>query len=385
MTRRLALIVNPIAGLGGAVGLSGTDGDHVQRARALGAVGVAQERAVSALRALHGLDLHVETCSAAMGAEAAARAGLRAQVIVDVAVEATTAADTQRAAATLCARNPDLLLIVGGDGTARDVLESVGRDVPVLGVPAGVKMHSAVFAATPRTAGEVARAFLTSADPAAMLRDAEVMDREPAAAGASAPSPRLYGFLRVPKISFFVPHAKAASVLGDERALDGAVQRINRLVQDAAISLLGPGMTLQRVKDAAGCSASPLGVAAVREGRCIAQDINEHQILDLIAGQPARLIVGVVGGQGFLFGRGNQQFSPRVIQAVGTANIVVIASAEKLLALESGTLLVDTGDEALDETLAGFVQVVVSANRTLVFPVKNAASEVRCLAQAADR
>ena len=380
MTRRLALIVNPIAGLGGAVGLSGTDGDRALRARALGATQLAPERALTALRALQGMDLCIETCSGAMGAEVAARAGLSCNVVVDVATVDTTAADTRRAAAILRDRNPDLLLMVGGDGTARDVLESVGRDVPVLGIPAGVKMHSAVFAATPRTAGEVARAFLTNADPAALLQDAEVMDRE--SAGDSPPSPRLYGFLRVPKISFFVPHAKAASVLGDERALDGAVQRIDRLVQDATISLLGPGTTLQRIKDSAGCRGSPLGVAAVREGRCIAHEINEQQILDLIAGQPVRLIVGVVGGQGFLFGRGNQQFSARVIRAVGAANIVIVASAEKLLALEAGALLVDTGDEALDQELAGFVQVIVSGNRTLVFPVRNVASELRRLAEA---
>jgi predicted polyphosphate/ATP-dependent NAD kinase len=380
MTRRLALIVNPIAGLGGAVGLSGSDGDRALRARALGATQIAPERALSALRALQGIDLRIETCSGAMGAEVAARAGLSCNVVVDVAAEATTAADTRRAAAILRDRKPDLLLMVGGDGTARDVLESVGRDVPVLGIPAGVKMHSAVFAATPRTGGEVARAFLTSADPAALLQDAEVMDRESTATGNSPPSPRLYGFLRVPKISFFVPHAKAASVLGDERALDGAVQRINRLVQDATISVLGPGTTLQRIKESAGCGGSPLSVAAVRDGRCIADEINEQQILELIAGQPARLIVGVVGGQGFLFGRGNQQFSAQVIRAVGAANIVIVASAEKLLALESGALLVDTGDEALDEALAGFVQVIVSANRTMVFPVKNVASELRRLA-----
>lgn len=385
MTRRLALIVNPIAGLGGPVGLAGTDDDRAQRALALGATGAAEERALAALRALQGVDVRVETCSGAMGAVVAERAGLRCDVVVDVGTEPTTAADTRRAAATLRDRRADLLLMVGGDGTARDVLETVGRDVPVLGVPAGVKMHSAVFGATPRTAGEVARAFLTSADPAALLQDAEVMDREPATAGKAPPSPRLYGFLRVPKISFFVPHAKSASVLGDERALDGAVQRIARLVQDTRISLLGPGMTLERVKHAVGCGGSPLAVAAVHEGRCVARDINEQQILDLIAGKAARLIVGVVGGQGFLFGRGNQQFSPRVLRAVGAANIVIVAAAEKLLALESGTLLVDTGEEALDEELAGFVSIVVSAHRTLVFPVKNAGGEVRRFAQDAGR
>jgi predicted polyphosphate/ATP-dependent NAD kinase len=377
MTRRLALIVNPIAGMGGAVGLAGTDGERAERARELGATGSACERALSALRALQGMDVIVETCSGPMGAEIAGRAGLRYEVVVDIDRQSTTAADTRRAAATLRDRRVDLLLVAGGDGTARDVLDAVGRDVPVLGIPAGVKMHSAIFAATARTAGEVARAFLTSAAPDALLRDAEVMDRETIGAGETPASPKLYGFLRVPKISFFVPHAKASSILADERALEGAVQRLVRLTQDEHISLLGPGMTLERVKKAAGCAGSPLAVAAVSSGRCVGQDLNETQILHTIAGKPARLLVGVVGGQGFLFGRGNQQLSARVIRAVGTQNIVVVAAAEKLLALESGALLVDTGDEKLDEELAGFISVIVSAQRTMMFPVKNAGSEMQ--------
>jgi predicted polyphosphate/ATP-dependent NAD kinase len=377
MTRRLALIVNPIAGMGGAVGLAGTDGERVQRARELGAIGGACERALSALRALQGIDVIVETCSGPMGAEIAGRAGLRHEVVVDIDHRSTTAADTRRAAAMVRDRRVDLLLVAGGDGTARDVLEAVGRDIPVLGIPAGVKMHSAIFAATARTAGEVARAFLTSAAPEALLRDAEVMDRETEGTGEMPASPKLYGFLRVPKISFFVPHAKASSILADERALEGAVQRLVRLTQDEHISVLGPGMTLERVKQAAGCAGSPLAVAAVSSGRCVGQDLNETQILRAIAGKPARLIVGVVGGQGFLFGRGNQQLSPRVIRAVGTQNIVVVAAAEKLLALESRALLVDTGDEALDEELAGFIAVIVSAQRTMMFPVKNAGNELQ--------
>ena len=377
MTRRLALIVNPIAGMGGAVGLAGTDGERAEQARALGAIGGAGERAVTALRALQGIDVSVETCSGPMGAEIAERAGLHYEVVVPVERQSTTAADTRLAAATLRDRRVDLLLVAGGDGTARDVLEVVGRDLPVLGIPAGVKMHSAIFAATARTAGEVARAFLTSAAPEALLRDAEVMDREIVGAGEMPASPKLYGFLRVPKISFFVPHAKASSILADERALEGAAQRLVRLTQDEHISVLGPGMTLERVKQAAGCSGSPLAVAAVSGGRCVGRDLNETQILGAIADQPARLIVGVVGGQGFLFGRGNQQLSPRVIRAVGLQNIVVVAAAEKLLALESGALLVDTGDETLDDELAGFIPVIVSANRTMMFPVRNAAREMQ--------
>jgi predicted polyphosphate/ATP-dependent NAD kinase len=377
MTRRLALIVNPIAGMGGAVGLAGTDGERAQRARELGAIGSSGERALSALRALHGIDVVIETCSGPMGAAIAERAGLQYEVVVEIDHGSTTSADTRRAAATARDRRVDLLLVAGGDGTARDVLEAVGRDMPVLGIPAGVKMHSAIFAATARTAGEVARAFLTSAAPEALLRDAEVMDRETDGTSETPPSPKLYGFLRVPKISFLVPHAKASSILADERALEGAVQRLVRLTQDEHISVLGPGMTLERLKKAAGCAGSPLAVAAVSGGRCVGQDLNEAQVLDAIAGKPARLIVGIVGGQGFLFGRGNQQLSPRVIRAVGTQNIVVVAAAEKLLALESAALLVDTGDETLDDELAGFVSVIVGAQRTMMFPVKNAAREMQ--------
>ena len=377
MTRRLALIVNPIAGMGGAVGLAGTDGERAERARELGATAGAGERALSALRALQGIDVVIDTCSGPMGAEIAERAGLHCEVVVEIDRQSTTAADTRRAAATARDRRVDLLLVAGGDGTARDVLEVVGRAVPVLGIPAGVKMHSAIFAATARTAGEVARAFLTSAAPEALLRDAEVMDRETDGTGETPPSPKLYGFLRVPKVSFLVPHAKASSILADERALEGAVQRLVRLTQDEHISVLGPGMTIERVKKAAGCAGSPLAVAAVSGGRCVGQELNETQVLDAIAGKPARLIVGVVGGQGFLFGRGNQQLSPRVIRAVGTQNIVVVAAVEKLLALESGALLVDTGDEALDDELAGFMSVIVSAQRTMMFPVKNAGSEMQ--------
>jgi predicted polyphosphate/ATP-dependent NAD kinase len=376
MGHRLGLIVNPIAGMGGAVGLAGTDGERAAAARTLGAKSLAGDRALSALRALQGLDVIVEACAGEMGDAVVERAGLRGEVVLEVDRDSTTSADTRRAAEILRDRRVDLLLVAGGDGTARDVLEAVGRDVPVLGIPAGVKMHSAIFAATARTAGEVARAFLTSPASESLLQDAEVMDRE-FEAGQAPLSPRLYGFLRVPKISFFVPHAKAASILSDERALAGAVRRVANLVQDERISLLGPGMTIDRLKQLVGCSGSPLAVSAARRGRCVAENLTESQILALIANEPARLIVGVVGGQGFLFGRGNQQFSPAVIRAVGVENIVVVAAAEKLLALESGALLVDTGDEALDDALAGFVSVVVSAKRTLVFPVKNAGREIR--------
>ncbi len=373
MTYRLGLIINPIAGMGGSVGLKGTDGALAARARALGAEPVAARRAVTALAPLAELAERVEILTGAgeLGENAAAEQGFRAS-IVHVGGSETSAADTRATASAILERDPALLLVVGGDGTARDVLAVVGRSVPMLGVPAGVKMHSAVYAATARAAGEVARRFLLAEDRDALLTDAEIMDREIRNGEAISLSPTLFGIVRTPKLAFLVPGAKASSRVTERAALAAAVARAADLVADERISLIGPGSTMQTLKRRLGFEGTPLGVDAVRGGRFVAGDLSEQRILDLIDDLPARILVSVVGGQGFLFGRGNQQLSSRVIRAVGIDNVVVVSSLEKLTALAHGCLLVDTGEDSLDEQLAGHMPVIVSGKRQVMMPVKNA-------------
>ena len=369
----LGLIVNPIAGMGGSVGLKGTDGDLVTQARALGAAALAAGRAKIALSQLVGAGKkpRVLTCSGVMGADAARGCGFEISILHRIGKGATGAADSRAAALAIAARKPDLLLFVGGDGTARDLLPIVGTTTPILGVPSGVKMHSAVFAATARAAGQVVREYLHAANRESMLRDAEVMDRDRSADAATVPSPRLFGIVRTPSLSFLVPGAKSASRVTDQQALAGAVRRVAGLLRDKHISLLGPGSTMQQVKRACGFAGTALGVDAVQEGRRLALDLNEAGILDLVEEFPARLVMGVIGGQGFLFGRGNQQFSGRVIRRVGIENLTVLSSMEKLMALPGRRLLVDTGDAGLDRLLRGFIRVSVGAKRTLLMPVES--------------
>ena len=376
---RLGLIVNPVAGMGGSVGLKGTDGDLVVEARSLGAEPLSPGRAAVALSQLGGLgpELEVLTCSGPMGADAVRASGLDPSVVHRLAGDATTAQDSRVTAARIVEHRPDLMLFAGGDGTARDLLGAVGSATPLLGVPSGVKMHSAVFAATARAAGEVACRYLTAADRAGLLRDAEIMDREPALETAGAPSPRLYGMARTPSLSFLVPGAKAASRVTDQAALAGAVRRVARELGDERISLLGPGSTMQLVKRECGFEGTPLGIDAVRSGRCIGSDLNERQILALLRNRPARIVVSVVGGQGFLFGRGNQPLSASAIRSVGLENIVVVSSLEKLTALPEGCLLVDTGEAALDEALAGYLKVRVGGVKTVLMPVRSATAALR--------
>lgn len=374
---RLGLIVNPIAGMGGSVGLKGTDGELAAAARSLGAEPVSGSRAIVALSQLReiGSNLQVSTCSGAMGEDAARRSGFDPSIVYRAAPGSTTAQDSRTGAMRIVAQRPDLVLFVGGDGTARDLLPAVASTTPLLGVPAGVKMHSAVFAATARAAGEVARSFLAAADRQDLLRDAEILDREPASEPLQQWSPRLYGMVRTPSLSYLVPGAKSAGRVTDQAALGGAVRRAAGLLVDERLSLLGPGSTMQLVKRQCGFEGSPLGIDAVRNGRPVALDLNERQILDLLPGGPARIVVGVVGGQGFLFGRGNQPLSSRVIGAVGADAIVVISSMEKLVALPGKCLLVDTGDDRLNEALSGYRRVLVSGVKTVLMPVRNASAE----------
>lgn len=353
---RLGFIVNPIAGIGGRLALKGSDGDLAARALAAAAVPTANGRAAQALAMLGDAPVELLAAAGAMGEEAAVAAGFRPRVVYEGGA-VSTAADTQAAARAMAAAGIDLLLFAGGDGTARDIMVAVGEVLPVLGIPAGVKMHSAAFATSPRAAGALVaelarrgRGFDTAA--------ADVLDRP-----APGAAPELYGALRTPADAARLQPAKA-SPRSDAGALDAACRRIAReLRESAAVGVIGPGSTMRRLKRLLGFEGTLLGVDVVAGGELIVADADEAAIRAAIDRRSARIVLGVVGGQGFLLGRGNQQISPAVIRAVGREHIRVVASVEKLAALLGHRLLVDSGDPDLDAALAGYLPVRTDAGR----------------------
>ncbi|TCO77117.1 putative polyphosphate/ATP-dependent NAD kinase [Chromatocurvus halotolerans] len=371
----MGLVVNPVAGMGGAVGLKGTDGALVEEARRRGAQPMAQKRAVTALEALQRAEQTIEvlTCAGSMGADAAGAAGLPHRVVFHPD-DPPGAADTRNAVTTLLRENVELLLFAGGDGTAREVMASAAAHTPVLGIPAGVKMHSAVFGVTAMTAGDAARAFLDSGCPETALIPAEVMDREPGENGEPVGSPVLYGYLRVPAMPRLMQAAKAVGA-SDDAALGGALQRLADQVQRDGLCVLGPGATLLRLKNLLGATGTLLGVDVFDHGRCVACDVDERQLWSLVRDREARIVVGVIGGQGFLFGRGNQQISARVLARVGRQNIDVVSSAAKLASLPGGVLRVDTGDPAVNASLAGYLPVLTGSARQTLCRVIDADTE----------
>jgi predicted polyphosphate/ATP-dependent NAD kinase len=406
--KRLGLIVNPVAGVGGKVGLKGSDGlEIVRRALELGAVREAPHRAELALARLARLRDVVEivACPGQMGEDEARACGFDPVVLAGVTgvtaagrgrwgVDSTlpdgalltTPADTEAAARAMRDMGVDLLLFAGGDGTARNICNAVDGEVAALGVPAGVKIHSAVYATTPASAGDLAALFLHDRPAAVRLREAEVMDIDEDAFRDNRISARLYGYLRVPYERTMVQSAKAGGVAGDDADLRAIAAEIVNEMRPGTLYLLGPGTTTRGIAEALGIEKTLLGVDAVRDGRLVAADLSERDILALLEQAPleravdgarpaARIVVTVIGGQGYILGRGNQQLSAEVIRRAGTGGIVVVASQTKLLSLNGGPLLVDTGDPELDGELSGYLQVVTNLGRRTMYKVVGIARE----------
>lgn len=367
-TKRVGLIVNPVAGLGGRVGLKGSDGEQVQRrARALGAQPHAGERAAEALARLRRVDrLEIVTYPGEMGADAAQAAGLEPAIIGHIVPGETTGEDTRHAARQMHDLGVDLLLFAGGDGTARDVYQAIGLDQPALGIPAGVKIHSAVYATHPASAGELAALFLEGR--VASLREAEVMDIDEEAFRAGALQARLYGYLSVPYRSSLVQAQKMPST-GEAASLAAIAEDVVSKMEPDVLYIIGPGTTTRAIAQELGVDKTLLGVDAVLDRELVAQDANEADLLTLLdrhAQRQARIVVTPIGGQGYLFGRGNQQLSPAVIRRVGKKNVMVVSTPDKLHALGTQPLLVDTGDPEVDELLSGYLTVVTGYNERAV-------------------
>jgi predicted polyphosphate/ATP-dependent NAD kinase len=301
-------------------------------------------------------------------------ADLSVELVAEPVAPRSTADDTRRAAEAARQRGVDLILFAGGDGTARDITGVVGTEVPVLGIPAGVKMHSGVFGSTPEVSGATAAAFLATGDPRTVIAD--VVDVDEAALREDRRAVRLYGAARVPVAPGRVLAAKAGGGGAgghDETALAGACAALAGRLEPAALHLIGPGTTMRRITAELGLDGSLLGVDAIRDGRLVGRDLDEGGLLQLLDGepaeQPARLVLGVVGGQGMLLGRGNQQLSAAVLRRIDRGRITVVAGKQKLLALAPTTLRVDTGDPVLDAELSGHLAVRVGARETLMMPV----------------
>lgn len=371
----IGLVVNPVAGIGGSLALKGSDGAEVrelvehtgdsEKPRSL----LRAERALAPLHAFTEL-LRFTSWAGDMGARALEGTNLAAEVL-GVESGLSSAADTRAAAVAMIDVGVDLILFAGGDGTARDIYDSVGHRCPVLGIPTGVKMHSGVFAVSPEAAGEL---LLRLAQGGLVgVKAQEVRDIDEDAFRRDVVRSRFYGELMVPGEGEFLQHTKVG---GREdpglAAADIAAWQVESM-ESGRTYLIGPGSTTAAIMDELGLPNTLLGVDVVRDGELVSSDANEDGLLTLFADGdiPASIIATVIGGQGYLFGRGNQQFSPAVINAVGTDNIIIVASKSKIAGLEGRPLLVDTNDPQLDLKFCGLRSISTGYDDHILYRVSN--------------
>ena len=434
--KKVGLIINPVAGMGGKVGLKGTDGTAiVEKAVKMGARPEAAAKALIALKTLLPIKDQIEliTCPGSMGEEAALDAGFNPRLLDPSVLDSpssddidnipssagealktpsplrgegrgggekdlcsfrfsdiwssdlqngegrgggdlpslprTLPAHTEAAARILAAEPVDLLLFAGGDGTARNIYHALGENtnLTVIGIPAGVKIHSAVYATTPHSAGELARQYLQEKN--LPLRQAEVMDIDEDAFREGRLSARLYGYLPVPCSDDLMQHLKVGGVATEASILEGIAEQIVDKMLPDVVYIIGPGSTISSIMSKLGLNNTLLGVDLVYNKKLAASDVGEKDLLALITGKKAKIIVTVIGGQGYIFGRGNQQISAEVIRQVGKDNIIIVATKEKVLALEHGSLLVDTGSEEVNNLLRGYIKVVTGYREELICKV----------------
>jgi len=365
----VGLVLNPIAGLGGPAGLKGTDG-VVDEALRRGSQPRVQGRAREALHDLDNGIFYWKTLPGEMGETLLEELGLPYEVVgrEEIATDETAAADTRRGVELLEAAGIDLLVFAGGDGTASDVVDA-RRSVPVvLGIPSGVKMHSGVFATSPNAAhgllAKIAEGEILS------IIEAEVRDIDEVSFREGIVKTKYHGELPVPDDLRYMQQTKVGGREVEELVIEEMAADFIERQEPGVTYIMGSGSTVAGIMAAMGLEATLLGIDVVRDGELVASDVSEQELLALLPeGVKAKILVTVIGGQGHILGRGNQQLSPAVISRVGTENVEVVATKTKLAALNKRPLLVDTGDEAVNETLRGLRSVITGYEDRVLYRV----------------
>lgn len=361
MSLRVGLIINPVAGIGGRVGLKGSDGEEIQQqAIRLGAEPMAQLRVAETLESLADFREQLQwfTAGGAMGSELLTLLGYEHQLVYQALGSKTGPDDTVNTVKALQEEGIDLLLFAGGDGTARDIIRGLSGDQLCLGIPAGCKIYSGVFAVTPGAAAEVIQQILNGA--LYQFTSADVLDIDEQRYRQGQISTRLYGDMLIPETAHYMQNVKVAGRESDDLVKeDIAAWVVDNMLPDM-LYLIGSGGICMAIKDQLGIEGTLLGVDAVLDGELLQADATEDQLMTMIEAHPGpvKLILTPIGGQGILFGRGNHTVCHEVINLLGMANTWVVASKSKLKGLNGEPLRLDTGDTDLDRRLSGFIPVI---------------------------
>lgn len=365
--KKVGLLINPIAGMGGKVGLKGTDGlDILQLAKERGATPESFTKAIQGLTKLLPFkeQLHFLVASGEMGEDAVKQLGFSYETVLEITGE-TRAEHSEFLLKKFLEAKVDLILFAGGDGTARDVTMIIGLTIPAIGMPTGVKIHSPVYAVTPEAAGELAYHYLAQTN--VPLFEKEVIDIEETAFRENQIKTSVYGYLNVPNSGKHLQNLKSPSPQSEHAAQISAALQVLDEMEDDVYYIIGSGTTTATILNELNLPVTQLGVDIIKNKQLIAKDVYEQQILDIIKDQPAKLIVTPMGGQGFLFGRGNQQLSERVLGVLNKEDLIIISTPGKINTLFGRPLLIYTGNPEIDAHYSGYYKITVGYGKYVIY------------------
>ena len=374
----MGLLVNPDAGLGGRLGLKGSDG-QAEIARSRGA----QDRSGPRMRAMldHLITISKENLDGIQWYVSKGRMGtdwispaISSLEIIHSSSSSTDAKDTSQLVGSMIGSDIDLLVYAGGDGTTRDVvaaLSEYGRpELPIIGVPTGVKMHSGCFASSPKAAAEVLSAWLEGD---LLLSSTEVLDLDEDLYRKGKWVVKLYAEAITPASPRWMQGSKMrVEASGEEEIIQGLADHVREtLIDDRMMIVWGSGGTLRTIGGILGFDLSTLGIDITVGGNIIGSDLNENEILSALKEHQGdvMLLLSPMGGQGFLIGRGNLQLSPDVLRIIGVNRVLGIVTPAKMLTLRS--LRIETGDSEMDQRFSDkkYLKVLQGYRTTRVLKV----------------
>ena len=372
---RIGLLINPYAGIGGPMALKGSDDIDVTRCNV--EQRLAEQRAQVAIERLQGYHPSLTWLSAPsiMGEQVLTNCGFQTTVVGQIDSHSTSAEDTERLGIALVEQGIDVLLFVGGDGTARNIVNALSSNEKysqqlVLGIPAGVKMHSGVYTVSPQAAVSVLELLIQKEPVSTALQEVRDIDEQALREGKL--NSRYYGELLVPNDQRYVQQVKNTARQNEEAIQLEIAASIVDDMDHETLYIVGCGTTPQAVMDELGLPNTLLGVDVVLGRELLAMDVTDLELQRLLENYPfhsVEIIVTAIGGQGHIIGRGNQQISSTILHRVGREHLRILITPSKLAELAYRPLIMDSSDPELDREWAGLVTVYIGYQQTVSYPL----------------
>jgi predicted polyphosphate/ATP-dependent NAD kinase len=375
---KLGLVVNPLAGVGGPLGLKGSDhlspedqiytglSRSAQRARrCLKSINENCQQPIT----VYGFDGMMSAQCEDAPDDFYRSAGLDFVSLGSPKTRPSSPEDTLLAVRALEQLGVNLLLFVGGDGTARDIFSAVADRIPVLGIPAGVKMHSGVYAVSPESAADIIMALVNGK--LVDITEAEVRDIDEEAFRQGQVRSQHFGELLVPRVGGFLQQVKSAGREVEELVLVDIADDLSEQFEPNTLYLIGPGSTTAGIMSHWELSNTLLGFDIVRNSEVLAGDVSAEAISEFLHAHqgPVKVVLTAIGGQGHILGRGNQQLTPELIRQIGRDNFLIVATKTKIMALAGRPLLVDSNDPELDQQWQGYIKVITGYRDAVMYRV----------------